>query len=60
MHNTHWQKSTYSGDASNCVEISPTLTTVRIRDSKTPEAPHLTVPSTAWADFVAHTARHGD
>ncbi|GAA2907734.1 DUF397 domain-containing protein [Streptomyces mexicanus] len=52
MHELTWQKSTYSGDASNCVEIAPTPTTVHIRDSKTPTTPHLTVAPSAWAEFL--------
>ncbi|MGW7818996.1 DUF397 domain-containing protein [Streptomyces puniciscabiei] len=49
-----WQKSTYSGDASNCIEIAPTPTTIHIRDSKTPAAPHLTVTPSTWAEFLAY------
>ncbi|MEU8691897.1 DUF397 domain-containing protein [Streptomyces sp. NPDC048665] len=52
-----WQKSTYSGDASNCVEIAPTHTTVHIRDSKTPITPHLAVTPTTWTDFVQYAAK---
>ncbi|WP_316744110.1 DUF397 domain-containing protein [Streptomyces sp. MK7] len=48
-----WQKSTYSPDGSNCVEIATTPTTIHIRDSKTPTAPHLTVTPSAWADFLS-------
>ncbi|WP_336885996.1 DUF397 domain-containing protein [Streptomyces mexicanus] len=39
MPNLHWQKSTYSPDGSNCLEIAPTPTTIHIRDSKTPTPP---------------------
>ncbi|MFH9082786.1 DUF397 domain-containing protein [Streptomyces sp. NPDC017673] len=49
-----WQKSTYSGDASNCLEIAATPTTIHIRDSKTPTAGHLTLAHSAWADFLPH------
>ncbi|MFJ3336633.1 DUF397 domain-containing protein [Streptomyces sp. NPDC086766] len=51
-----WRKSTYSGDASNCVETATTVTTIHVRDSKTPADPHLTFPPTAWADFVSYAA----
>ncbi|MEW2303748.1 DUF397 domain-containing protein [Streptomyces sp. NPDC006655] len=54
-----WQKSTYSEEGSACVEIAPTPTTIRIRDSKHPSGPHLTLHRAAWADFVTHTARTG-
>ncbi|MGW6911265.1 DUF397 domain-containing protein [Streptomyces sp. NPDC054940] len=57
MSELHWTKSTYSPDASNCVEIATTPTTVHIRDSKTPTTPHLTFPPTAWADFLLHAAK---
>jgi hypothetical protein len=56
MHTSHWQKSSYSGDGSNCVEIATTPTTIHIRDSKTPTGPHLTFPPTTWADFLSHAA----
>ncbi|MEU6589230.1 DUF397 domain-containing protein [Streptomyces sp. NPDC046881] len=54
-----WQKSTYSGDASNCVEIATTLTTIHIRDSKTPTIPHLTLAPSTWAEFLLYAAREG-
>ena len=38
MHSTEWQKSTYSGDGSNCVYVSADPTgTVRLRESDAPE-----------------------
>ncbi|MFD7990515.1 DUF397 domain-containing protein [Streptomyces mexicanus] len=52
MSELQWKKSTYSPDASNCVEIAPTPTTVHIRDSKTPTTPHLAVAPSAWAQFL--------
>ncbi|MFJ8542922.1 DUF397 domain-containing protein [Streptomyces sp. NPDC093586] len=52
-----WQKSTYSAEAANCVEIATTSTTILVRDSKTPTGSHLTFPPTAWADFLSHTAK---
>ncbi|MBT2674483.1 DUF397 domain-containing protein [Streptomyces sp. ISL-14] len=51
-----WQKSTYSAEAANCVEIATTPTTIHIRDSKNPTGPHLTLRPTAWTDFLSHTA----
>lgn len=53
MAELHWQKSTHSEEASSCVEIAPTPTTVHIRDSKNTVGPHLTLQPTAWADFVS-------
>ncbi|WP_405820988.1 DUF397 domain-containing protein [Streptomyces sp. NBC_01390] len=55
MHSLTWQKSTYSPDGSNCVEIAPAPSTIHIRDSKTPTGPRLTVRPAAWADFMSYT-----
>ncbi|MFD3921092.1 DUF397 domain-containing protein [Streptomyces sp. NPDC058595] len=54
-----WFKSSYSdsSDGNDCVEIALTPVTVHVRDSKNPHGPRLTVRSTAWAGFVAHTAQ---
>lgn len=52
----HWRKSTYSGDASNCVEIAATPTTIHIRDSKNTDGPHLSVMSSAWMPFISYAA----
>ncbi|MFK0157386.1 DUF397 domain-containing protein [Streptomyces sp. NPDC090493] len=56
----NWHKSTYSEEASSCVEIAPTPTTIHIRDSKHPSGPHLTLRPAAWADFVRHAAQPGN
>lgn len=35
---THWQKSTYSGDASNCVNVAASAPdTIHLRESDAPE-----------------------
>ncbi|MFH8988973.1 DUF397 domain-containing protein [Streptomyces sp. NPDC017940] len=48
-----WIKSSYStADGPSCVEIAATPGTIHIRDSKTPEAPHLTVTPAAWVHFL--------
>ncbi|MFG3011375.1 DUF397 domain-containing protein [Streptomyces cinerochromogenes] len=54
-----WKKSTYSPDASNCVEVATTPTTIHIRDSKTPTAPHLTLAPSTWAEFLPYVAETG-
>ncbi|TXS41333.1 DUF397 domain-containing protein [Streptomyces sp. uw30] len=54
MSELRWTKSSYSPDASNCVEIATTPTTIHIRDSKNPNGPYLTLRSTTWASFHAH------
>lgn len=49
-----WRKSSYSNtDGGNCLEIAdgfPAL--VPVRDSKVPDGPVLTIPSTAWTPFI--------
>lgn len=38
MHSTEWQKSTYSGDGSNCLYVSAEpIGTIRLRESDTPD-----------------------
>ncbi|GAA3506753.1 DUF397 domain-containing protein [Streptomyces prasinosporus] len=49
-----WFKSSYSGsEGGNCLEVAAAPAAVHIRDSKTPDAPHLTVTPTAWAAFLS-------
>ncbi|MEU8851106.1 DUF397 domain-containing protein [Streptomyces sp. NPDC048564] len=55
MPTLRWQKSSYSAEGSNCVEIAATPTTIHIRDSKNPTGPHLTLRPTAWGNFLSHT-----
>lgn len=57
MQTIRWQKSTYSGDGSNCVEIGATSTTIHVRDSKTPTGPRLAFPAVAWADFLTYAVK---
>jgi Domain of unknown function (DUF397) len=63
-----WQKSSYSGTNGNCVEVgwrtssysvnhgcvqvAPALADTLVRDSKDPEGPALTVPTTTWQAFL--------
>ncbi|MFE9452679.1 DUF397 domain-containing protein [Streptomyces sp. NPDC006739] len=59
MSELHWKKSTYSPDASNCLEIATAPTAIHIRDSKTPTGPRLTVTRSAWTGFLAYVeSRH--
>lgn len=53
-----WFKSSYSSgpEVDDCVEIATTPSTIHIRDSKTPDAPHLTLAPTTWNSFVTHVA----
>lgn len=43
-----WRKSTFSANASSCVEIA---TAVGVRDSKAPIA-HIEVSAKAWTAFL--------
>ncbi|MCX4666894.1 DUF397 domain-containing protein [Streptomyces sp. NBC_01381] len=46
MDTHNWQKSTYSGDASNCVYIAATPDgTLRLRESDTPDIILTTTPN---------------
>ncbi|WP_405557955.1 DUF397 domain-containing protein [Streptomyces canus] len=56
MQPIHWQKSTYSGDGSNCVEVAATPVAVRIRDSKKTRGPHLIIHPLPWTLFISYTA----
>jgi len=39
VHTIHWQKSTYSGDGSNCVYVAGVSDgTIRLRESDEPDA----------------------
>ncbi|MHA5047270.1 DUF397 domain-containing protein [Streptomyces sp. SD15] len=49
----HWFKSSHSDGEGECVEIAIAPTTIHIRDSKTPEAPTLTITPTTWTTFLA-------
>lgn len=56
--NPAWRKSTYSGvQEGNCVEVADLGDTVGLRDSKAPDAGHLTVSATCFADLVARVRR---
>lgn len=53
-----WFKSSYSNtEGGECVEVALRPRAVHVRDSKLNlrgEAAELTVPATAWTEFVAH------
>jgi len=47
-----WRKSSYSGQSGNCVEVARNLPgLVAVRDSKSPDAPNLTLPHETWQAF---------
>ncbi|MCT9075478.1 DUF397 domain-containing protein [Streptomyces fulvoviolaceus] len=48
-----WFKSSYSGsEGGACLEVALQPTTIHIRDSKTPDTPHLTVTPATWSAFL--------
>lgn len=52
-----WRKSSYSGSASQCVEIADLTTTshsgIAVRDSKNPSGPALMFDQASFANFLA-------
>ncbi|WP_433330364.1 DUF397 domain-containing protein [Spirillospora sp. CA-294931] len=55
MESTTWRKSSHSsgGTSGECVELASLGSEVGIRDSKNPDAPHLTVSREGLALLVA-------
>jgi hypothetical protein len=48
-----WQKSSYSGQSGNCVEVARNLPgLVAVRDSKEPDIGRLVVSREAWQVFM--------
>jgi hypothetical protein len=48
-----WQKSSYSSQSGNCVEVARNLPgLVAIRDSKEPDEARLVVSREAWQVFI--------
>ena len=56
---THWRKSSYSINGAQCVELAEAGSSVRLRDSKHPDAGHLTFTRAELAALVA-AARAGE
>ncbi|MEU5509335.1 DUF397 domain-containing protein [Streptomyces fungicidicus] len=57
MSDPAWRKSSYSPDASNCVELATTPATVLIRDSKNASGPRLGFSPTTWVTFLTHITK---
>ncbi|RDG34610.1 DUF397 domain-containing protein [Streptomyces corynorhini] len=55
LSNAHWRKSSYSNtNGGSCVEITEDFPgVVPVRDTKNPTGPTLTLPTAAWATFIA-------
>ncbi|WP_330316678.1 DUF397 domain-containing protein [Streptomyces platensis] len=53
----NWFKSSYSGSAGgDCLEVATCPHAIRIRDSKNPGGPILTLSAAAWSAFLADVA----
>jgi len=53
MHDIEWQKSTYSGDGSNCVHIAAAAPgTILLRESDEPEDRVLTTAPSALRQLI--------
>jgi hypothetical protein len=52
-----WRKSSYSPDASNCVEVATTPATVLIRDSKDTSGPRLDLSPATWVAFLTYVTK---
>ncbi|MGH3593318.1 MAG: DUF397 domain-containing protein [Pseudonocardiaceae bacterium] len=50
--NVAWHTSSYSGGNGDCVQVAPAPDRVLVRDSKDPDGPALTVPTSAWRAFL--------
>ncbi|MFH8792306.1 DUF397 domain-containing protein [Streptomyces sp. NPDC017941] len=51
-----WFKSSYSdsNEIGDCVEVAIAPRGIHVRDSKNPAGAQLTLPPSAWADFIAY------
>ncbi|MFB8763860.1 DUF397 domain-containing protein [Nocardiopsis alba] len=47
-----FRKSSYSANSANCVEVADTDTGAAVRDSKHPDAGHLSFTTTEWNAFL--------
>ena len=49
-----WQKSSYSGQSGNCVEVARNLPgLVAVRDSRQPDGAKLVVSQETWRAFIS-------
>ena len=47
-----WRKSSFSGAGNDCVELVVARAGAAVRDSKNPEAGHISFVGTSWGTFL--------
>ncbi|WP_119727876.1 DUF397 domain-containing protein [Thermomonospora amylolytica] len=52
-----WRKSSHSNGGGECVEVAAARSVVAIRDSKSPDMPHLVTTAQGWRSLVASVKR---
>ncbi|WP_329521373.1 DUF397 domain-containing protein [Spirillospora sp. NBC_01491] len=58
LNDAAWRKSSRSGNnGGDCVEVADLATSVGVRDSKNPDAGHLTFARDTWAAFTVTVKR---
>jgi hypothetical protein len=55
-----WRKSSYSGAAGNCVELSWSGERAGVRNSRDPHGPVLVMPTGSLVSFVNNTVSIGE
>jgi hypothetical protein len=52
LSDSRWRKSSRSGAGNDCVELVVATVGAAVRDSKNPEAGHVSFESTGWSSFM--------
>jgi hypothetical protein len=55
LSHAQWQRSSYSGNSGNCVEIADLGHIIAVRDSKNPDGTVLIVSRQGWRQFMSDT-----
>ena len=54
-----WRKSSFSGAGNDCVELAVASEGAAVRDSKNPEAGHISFVTTSWGTFLGAVKEGG-